>query len=576
MLTEWLSVAYAHLTRSTTNGSEFMAVHVLFRGGPVFTGSGQPLTGVAVAVQDERIVAVVPEADAGAYVDEHTTIVELDGALLAPGFQDAHAHPVGGGVELLQCNLTEAENADDAVRLIAEYAAANPTEPWILGAGWSMDHFPGGSPLRGLIDAVVSDRPVFLMSRDHHSGWANTAAIQRAGLDASTPDPADGRIEREADGYPAGTFHEGASGYFDVVRPENSDELIYRGLQRAQADFLALGVTSWQDAWVGDDGPGAGAREAYERAVGDGDLTVRVVGAQWWDRDRGLEQIDDMIRRRKDAAALGCPERYTLGTVKIMVDGVAENFTASMLDPYLDAHGHATHNHGISFVDAELLTAAVQRLDAEGFQVHFHALGDRAVRDALNAVEHMRAVNGPSDTRPHLAHLQVVSEADTRRFAEVDATANLQMLWATHEEQLDTLTLPFLRDGAVERQYPFGELHARGARLAAGSDWPVSSANPLEAIHIGVNRIGPGIAAGPLGGEHQRIALETALAAYTSGSAYINHRDDITGSVREGYLADLIVITPNPFEVPATEIAESRVRETWVDGVRVYSATAQA
>lgn len=300
-----------------------MAVDVLFQGGSVFTGTGQPVTGMAVAVQNGKITAIVPESEAAAYIDETTTIVELDGALLAPGFQDAHAHPIGGGVEALQCNLTEAESAEEAVQMIADYAAAHPDDPWILGAGWSMDHFPGGSPLRGLIDAVLSARPVFLMSRDHHSAWVNTKAIELAGLDASTPDPEDGRIEREVDGFPAGTFHEGSSAYFDAVRPENSEEFIYRGLLRAQEDFLALGITSWQDAWVGDDGPGAGTREAYQRAIAEGKLTMRVVGAQWWERDRGLEQIEDMIPRRIQAVARGVPERYNLGTVKIMVDGVA-------------------------------------------------------------------------------------------------------------------------------------------------------------------------------------------------------------------------------------------------------------
>lgn len=551
-----------------------MNVDVLFTGGAVFTGAGEPQTGLAVGVTEGRIHAIRPAAEAEELIGPDTQVIDTRGALLSPGFQDAHAHPIGGGVEALQCDLTGAESADETVALIAEYAASNPEEQWILGAGWSMDHFPGGSPIRGLIDAVLSDRPVFLMSRDHHSAWVNTRAIELAGLDASTQDPDDGRIEREANGYPAGTFHEGSSALFDSIRPENSADLVYRGLLKAQEDFLAQGITSWQDAWVGDDGPGAGGREAYARAVNSGELKVRVVGAQWWERDQGIEQIQTMIARREEAEALGHIERYNLGTIKIMVDGVAENFTAAMLDPYLDAHSHATHNHGISFVDPELLKEAVQLLDAEGFQVHFHALGDRAVRDALDAVAHAREINGPSDTRPHLAHLQIVSEADTKRFAEVDATANLQMLWATHEDQLDNLTLPFMPKSAAGRQYPFGDLHAHGARLAAGSDWPVSSANPLDAIHIGVTRVGSTRTSEPLDGAHQRLSIEVAFAAYTSGSAYVNHRDDITGWIREGYAADLIVIEPNPFELAPAEIADARVRETWIDGERVFTREA--
>lgn len=544
---------------------------VLFSGGAVFTGRGAPRRGMSVMVSGGAIVAVLPDADAAALAGPDTTRVDLAGALLSPGFQDAHIHPISGGVEALQCDLTGSEDASDSVRRIAEYAAAHPEEPWILGGGWSMDHFPSGAPTRALIDAVVPDRPVLLMSRDHHSTWANTAAIQAAGLDATTPDPADGRIEREADGTPAGTFHEGAGDLFAAVKPDNSAELIYRGLLHAQDELIALGITGWQDAWVGADGPGLGTLEAYERAVAEDTLRVHVVGAQWWERDRGLEQIEEKLALRDARRASGTGDRFDLGTVKMMLDGVAENFTAAMIEPYRDAQGHNTCNHGISFVAPEILTEAVTRLDAAGMQVHFHALGDRAVADALDAVTAARAANGPSDGRHHLAHLQVVTEADAARFAAADAAANLQMLWATHEEQLDTLTLPFLQDGAVNRQYPFGDLQRGGARLAAGSDWPVSSADPLAAIHIGVTRVAPGIAAGPLGGDTQRLELETALAAYTSGTAYVNHRDHDTGTIAPGYLANLVVIEPNPFALAPDALHEASVRETWISGERVYA-----
>ena len=549
-----------------------MPVDVLFSGGPVFVGSGAPRSGLAVGVTGGRIAAVVPEHEGDGLVGPATVRVDLAGALLSPGFQDAHVHPIGAGVELLQCNLSEAGSAAEALATVAAYAAEHPDEPWILGGGWSMDHFPGGTPTRQMLDAVVSDRPVFLMNRDHHGGWANTRAIRMAGLTASTPDPEDGRIERDADGTPAGTFHEGATELFAGVRPEPSDDLVYRGLLRAQEELLSLGITGWQDAWVGGgSGPVPDGIGAYERAIEEGTLRVHVVGAQWWERNAGLEQIEGMLDRRRKRAESGTGARFDLGTVKIMVDGVAENFTASMIEPYRDAHGHDTQNHGISFIAPEILREAVVRLDAAGMQVHLHALGDRAVRDALDAVAAAREVNGPSDGRHHLAHLQVVTEADAARFAEVDAVANLQMLWAAHEEQLDTLTLPFMQDAAAARQYPFGDLVRAGARLACGSDWPVSTADPLAAIHIGVTRIAPGAEAGPLGGAHQCLDRETAFAAYTSGAAYVNHRDHDTGWVREGYLANLAVIEPNPFEVPAEDIFRCVVRSTWVEGEAVYT-----
>ncbi|WP_269936659.1 amidohydrolase [Arthrobacter sp. HY1533] len=546
---------------------------VLFTGGSVFAGTGEPVRGMAVAVIGQHIAALVPETDLDSWIGGNTRVVQLNGGLLSPGFQDGHIHPIGGGVELLMCNLSEAGSAAAAVATVKNYADTHPEEPWILGGGWSMDHFPGGSPLRGLLDEVVPDRPVLLLSRDHHSTWANSLAIQLAGIDAGTTDPADGRIEREADGAPAGTFHEGAGELFAGVRPATDPEITYRGLLRAQDDLLALGVTGWQDAMVAG-GESGDANVAYRRALAEGTLQAHVVGAQWWERDGGLEQLESMVACRDAAAAAGHAGRYSLGTVKIMVDGVAENATASMLTPYRDQNGHDTCNHGISFIDAAKLPAFVTAIDAAGLQVHFHALGDKAVRDALDALDAARAVNGETDGRHQLAHLQIVQESDTERFAPLGAVANLQALWACHEDQLDDLTLPFLQEGAVARQYPFGDLAKNGARLAAGSDWPVSSANPLEAIDIAVNRISPGNDAPPLGGPQQCLDLATAMAAYTSGTAYANHRDHDTGYVREGYLANLVVLDPDPFSLPPEKIHQSTVVSTWIDGTQVYSRPA--
>lgn len=536
----------------------------------MFTGTGEPSSGLAVAVEGDRIAACAPQAELEAHATDQTRRVDLAGALLAPGFQDAHVHPILGGIELLQCNLSEARSAEEAVAAVAAYAEANPDEPWILGGGWSMEHFEGGTPTRQLLDAVVPDRPVFLKNRDHHGVWVNTAAINLAALDASTVDPEDGRIEREADGFPAGTFHEGASDLFDGVKPQATAELAYAGLLRAQDMLIAFGITGWQDAGLGQ---GAGVSPAtYMRAVDDGALHAHVAGAQWWERDRGFEQIEAMIARRDEYRRRGHADQFDLGTVKLMVDGVAENFTASMLEPYRDADGHDTCNHGISFIDRETLQAAAIELDAAGFQLHFHALGDRAVRDALDAVQAARDENGATDRRHHLAHLQVVAEADTARFAELGAVANMQPLWAAHEQQLDELTLPFLQEGAVARQYPFGEMYRRNCLLAAGSDWPVSSPDPIWAMHVAVNRVQPGQDRPPLGGEQQRLDLATAFAAYTSGSAHVNHRDHDTGSIREGYLANLVVISPNPFELAPADIHTATVVSTWIEGERVYAA----
>lgn len=548
-----------------------MSGEVIFHGGPVFTGSGRPLEGHAVIVRDGRIAAVIPEEQLDPAID--APHVDLRGALLSPGFQDAHIHPVGGGIELLQCNLTDAEDAEQTAALVRAYVDANPAEEWVLGGGWGMDHFPGGNPPRQLLDEAAGGRPVLLQSRDHHSTWASTAAIRLAGITAETPDPEDGRIVREADGFPAGTFHEGAGDLFEHVRPATSAELAYQGLLRAQQELIALGVTGWQDAMVGAGVAGiADPLAAYERALDEGTLQVHVVGAQWWVRDGGIEQVERMLARRREVAEKHPDRRLDLGTTKIMVDGVAENQTAAMLAPYRDGAGHDTCNHGLSFIAPADLRRYVTALDAAGLQVHMHALGDRAVREALDALQEARDVNGATDGRHHLAHIQVVAPEDVPRFAALDAIANIQALWATHEDQLDELTLPFLQDGQDARQYPFGDLAQAGVRFAAGSDWPVSTADPIAAIHIAVNRTVPDSDREPLGGAHQRLDLETALAAYTSGSAYVNRREEDTGSIRRGCLANLVVLDPNPFDVPASEIHRTRVTSTWIEGRPVYEA----
>lgn len=307
--------------------------------------------------------------------------------------------------------------------------------------------------------------------------------------------------------------------------------------------------------------------DAYMSAARDGSLTARVVGALWWDRERGAEQIPELVERRRELSH----GRFRAGSVKIMQDGVAETGTAALLGPYLDACGCATANTGTSFVDPVQLRSYVTELDALGFQAHFHALGDRAVREALDAVQAAREKNGRRDTRPHLAHLQIVHPDDIGRFRALGATANIQPLWASHEPQMDDLTIPFLGAERAGRQYPFAALLGAGATVAAGSDWPVSSPDPMQGIHTAVNRIAPG-EKGPVFLPAQRIGLNAAFAAYTSGTAYVNHLDD-TGSIRAGALADLAVLDRDPYAGPPEDIGATRVLATYVGGRRVHEAT---
>ncbi|WP_405915329.1 amidohydrolase [Streptomyces sp. NBC_00728] len=540
-----------------------MHADLLFTGGPVFTPEGRSAT--AVAVTGERITAV-GNAEVHDLIGPGTEVVDLAGRLLLPGFQDAHVHPVPAGLELAQCDLTGAKTAKETVAAVRAYADAHPEREWITGGGWSMEAFAGGTPTRELLDAVVPDRPVYLPNRDHHGAWVNSRALELAGVGRDTPDPADGRFERDASGEPTGMLQEGAMQFVGRLTPAATPADRLAALLHAQRHLHALGITAWQDAIVGTFLGMEDPSEAYLTAARDGSLTARVVGALWWDRARGAEQIPELVQRRV-ALEYG---RFRATSVKLMLDGVAENGTASLIDPYLDKCGCATANRGKSFIDPAHLPAYVTELDALGFQCHFHALGDGAVRHALDAVEAARKANGPSDTRPHLAHLQVVHPDDVPRFAPLGATANIQPLWAAHEPQMDELTIPFLGPERAAWQYPFGSLLRSGARLAAGSDWPVSSPDPLQGIHVAVNRVSPD-EPGPVFLPAERIGLAAALTAYTAGTAYTNHLDD-TGSVRVGALADLVVLDRDPFAGPPEAIKETGVALTYVGGERVYAA----
>ncbi|MEU3559205.1 amidohydrolase [Kitasatospora sp. NPDC006786] len=539
---------------------------LVFTHGPVHTGDAARTRASGLAVVGERITAVGHD-EVRELIGPRTEVVDLTGKLLLPGFQDAHIHAVFGGAELASCDLTGTVGVADYLERVRAYADANPEQEWITGSGWSMESFEGGLPTRQLLDSVVPDRPVYLTNRDHHGAWANTRALELAGLTADTPDPADGRIEREADGTPGGTLQEGATALVARLVPPSTAADRLDGLLRAQRLLHSLGITGWQDALLGAFNGQPDPSDAYLAAARSGALTARVTGALWWERDRGAEQIPELVRRRAELSH----GRFRAGSVKIMQDGIAENFTAAMTSPYLDGCGCATANSGLSFVDPVALRGHVTALDALDFQVHFHALGDRAVREALDAVEAARTANGRRGARHHLAHLQVVHPDDLPRFARLGAVANIQPLWAAHEPQMDELTIPFLGPERAAWQYPFGALQRAGATLAAGSDWPVSSPDPLAGLHVAVNRMEPEATDGRVFLPEQRLDLGSAIAAYTAGSAYLNGHDD-AGVLAAGRLADLVVLDRDILTGPPEEIARARVLRTYVGGELVHAA----
>ena len=566
---------------------------LVLTGGAVYTVDAARTWAQAVAISGGRIAAVGTDAEMRPHVGPRTEVVNLHGRMVLPGFQDAHVHASSGGLERGQCDLTGVHTREGYLAAIRSYADRNPDAAWILGGGWGMDVFPGGVPSKEDLDQVVPDRPVFLSNRDHHGAWVNSRALALAGVDPTTPDPPDGRIERTAAGEPQGTLHEGAMNLPHRVAPGVTLDEQVAGILEGQRYLHSLGITAWQEAIVGEYAVVPDCFDAYREADARGLLTARVTGALWWRRAAGLSQLDFLAERR----AIATGSRFRTTSVKIMQDGICENFTAAMLTPYLDGHGHETGGRGTGFFDPEELKEAVTAIDARGFQVHIHAIGDRAVREALDAIAAARVANGHGvgwrgqsqqsagrwgrgqqrRGRHHIAHLQVIHPDDVPRFRDLGVLANCQPLWASNEPQMIELTLPFLGPERSAWQYPFGSLAASGAQLCFGSDWPVSSPNPMWEMHTAVNRTtspeypfrGPETETPFLPAE--RIGLPAAIAAFTMGSAYVNHDDRDAGSVEPGKRADLVVLDRNLFTQPGGEIALAAVDLTLVDGAVVYA-----
>lgn len=570
---------------------------LILRGGHAYLVDAARSWAQAVAVRDGVIMATGTDAEVVELAGPATEVIDLGGRMLLPGFTDSHIHASAAGLERLHCDLTRARDLAGYLAIVRDYAESHPDVQWITGGGWSMDIFPSGIPSRARLDSVVADRPVFLANRDHHAAWVNTRALELAGITAGTPDPADGRIEREPGGAPGGTLQEGAMNLVQRIVPKPALEEQVAGITEAQRYLHSLGITGWQEAIVGDYAVVPDCYEAYLEADRRGLLTARVNGALWWQRGLGTGQLAGLIERREragagDGGSAGLAGsvgggRFRATSVKIMQDGICENFTASMLTPYLDGHGHESAGSGASFFVPDELNEAVTAIDAAGFQVHFHAIGDRAVREALDSVACAQKDNGCRKGRHHISHLQVVHPDDVARFRALSVLANCQPLWACSEPQMTELTLPFLGEERASWQYPFGSLLRSGAQLCFGSDWPVSSPNPLREIHVAVNRmVAPGYPYGEAGqgGEGgagtdgdgaflpgERIGLGDAIAAFTIGSAYVNHAEGVAGSIEVGKQADLVVLDRNLFAHPVAEIGRARVDLTFVGGQMVYS-----
>lgn len=537
------------------------AAELILTGGAVYTMDAARSWAEAVAVSDGRIIARGSAAAVSELRGPDTVVLDCRNRLVLPAFQDAHVHALWGGLSRRSCDLHHLSGKSEYLAAVRAYADEHPELEWIDGDGWSMEAFPSGTPHRMSLDEVVSDRPVFLTNRDGHGAWANSKALELAGITAATADPSGGRIERDPDGEPMGTLHEHAMDLVERLLPKPSLEDRCSALEDAQAYLHSLGIAAWQDPAVTEE-----IFTAYKRVNEQGGLSARVSLDLLWEREEDESQLDRLIEMREEATG----GRLRASGIKFFVDGVAENFTAAMLEPYLGRDGLPGDNRGMSMIEPAALARYVTVLDGHLFQVHFHAIGDRATREALDAVEAALRANGRRDSRHHICHLQVVQAHDIPRFRALGVVANCQPLWACDEPQMRDLTIPFLGQERAALQYPFASLHRSGAVLAFGSDWTVSTPDPLEQIEVAMNRVAPQTRELAPFLPEERLTLPESLAAFTIGSAFVNRLEHVTGSIEERKVADLVVLDRDPFDPESGPIGDASASLTIVEGDVVH------
>ncbi len=531
---------------------------VLFTGGPIVTFEGPPVT--ALAIDGDRIVAIGD--DALSWSSSFDEVVHLDGRAVVAGFRDGHAHPLHGGINRNGLDLTGVGSFDEVIEQVRRWAEAHPTDPWIVGHCYAPPLLPGGLGQAEWLDVACSDRPVVLFPTDYHALWANSMALATSGVMASTPDPDLGTIVRHADGRPIGMLLEhGAMQLVERHMPAVSRASRDRGLIEAMSAMTREGIVWAQDALVEPD-----ELEVYADGARRGLLTCRINAAfkadpvNWMAQRSGF--VDDRRTLEGDATAASS---LTARTVKFFADGVIEAGTGFLLEPYEDT----PHSCGLPNWSADGLKEAVRAFDADGFQIHIHAIGDGGVRMALDAIEHAAHLNGARDRRPVIAHTQLVHPADRARFAALGVIANFEPLWACLDDSQLDLTMPRLGPQRSMLQYPIATLATLGAPVSFGSDWPVSSHRPLDGLAVAVTRRND--RGEPLGGwvPEERIPILQAIHAYTAGSAFQAFDDD-AGALAVGARADMVVLDSDITAIAGDEIPGATVDETWVSGTRVF------
>ena len=481
--------------------------------------------------------------------------IDGGGRTVLPGLTDAHAHVTGLGFLKTSLDLLGASSVDNAVQRIAEYAKDNPRAGWITGRGWNQVLWPVAEfPTASDIDKVVADRPVFLRRIDGHAAWANSAAMKLAGIDTDTPDPVGGKIIRDSNGRATGVFIDKAMALVQAHIPQPGKDDVRAAIKAAGATLLSEGITSVHDAGIS-----IMEAEVYMSMADDAQLPMRIYA---------------MVRGAGEALdAIGEPivgygnDRLDIASVKLVSDGALGSRGAAMIDPYSDD----PENRGLPFWTQDELDAMVEKANGMGFQVGIHAIGDLGNRMSLDAFERVQG-GEPSPLRNRIEHSQIVTLEDIPRFAELGVVAAMQ---ATHATSDKNMAEDRVGPDRIKGGYAWRRLLDSGAIIANGSDFPVELSNPFHGLYAAVTR--QDRAGEPAGGWYadQALTRAEALHSFTLAAAYAAHQEGRLGSLEPGKWADFIVIDRDFFEVPADQIDDIAVLETWVAGEKVFEGEAQ-
>ena len=531
----------------------FPAADRVFLGGRIWTADPSRPRAQALALAGDAIVAVGTDPEVRRYVGPATQTVDLRGRFVAPGFNDAHLH----FLVVENADLTGAASVEEVQGRIRAYAAAHPDQAWVTGRGWVYGAFPGSLPDRRQLDAAVADRPAFMTSYDGHSAWANSKALQMAGITRDTRDPDHGVIVRDEKGEPTGALKESASRLVGRLVPPASAEDRYAALKRRLEEAASYGLTSAQNASIA-----AADVAAYERVAAEGGLKVRFYFALPMVKDIAA---DDLAHYKAMRTKYPGP-LMKFGAVKGFVDGVVESKTAAMLEPY---PGGGTGELNWTSDD---LDRTVVLYDREGFQVFLHAIGDKAIRMALDAYERAAQANGTSGRRHRVEHIEAPTRADIARFKPLGVIASTQALFANPDQNTYEVYAPTLGPDRESRAMAFRSLDEAGAVQAFGSDSPVFSMEVLRGIYCAATRMTP--EGTPPGGwqPQERISAEAALRHFTRDAAYASFEEQRKGTLAPGMVADLVVLSDDVVAIPPAQILKTRVLLTVMGGRDTYRA----